>query len=122
MDSKISALTTKYPVALTDYMVIVDNTSTPPETKKCTVAQFLVSMNIKTGYNGSSAVAVNWAVVFPSALGADTDGKDYDLIISCTDSHESTEQLGYAITNRTENGFTITPVAAAWIEYTAISI
>jgi hypothetical protein len=120
-DSKISALTSKATPELGDYLCIVDNTGTP-ETKKCTVAQFLVAMRLRAGeFNNNNVTAgVPWAVVFSAALGSAVDGSDYTLVITCVDALNPTETIGYVITNRTQNGFEIDPVKDAFIEYTAI--
>jgi hypothetical protein len=123
-DKKISALTTKVTSELTDYICIVDNTAAPIETKKQTIAQFLVSHRIKQGESGSDTVAagVIKAFIFTAAIGTAVDGSDYNLIINCTDGLNSTTIVCYEISNRTQNGFNITPVADAYIEFTAILI
>lgn len=119
---KITQLTEKTAIALTDLMIIADMSESTPSTKKCTVAHFLVSLRIRVGENDSDNVAATtpWAVVFTSPIGSAVNGSDYDLIISSTDALESTELVGYVISARTQNGFTISVVDDAWVEYTAI--
>lgn len=120
-DKKITALNAKTAIELTDLIPIVDMTGTPT-TKKVTVANFLVSLNIRTGYNASSLAdnITGWVVVFPSAIGTAVDGSDYTLVISCWDALNPTETIGYVVTSRTQNGLSIMPVSNAFIEITAI--
>ena len=123
-DSKISALTTKTNIELTDYLVLVDNTASPIETKKTTVANFLLSLRLRQGESGSDTVSAEStkSFLFSADIGTATDGSDYDLIITCVDALNATEIIGYEITNRTEAGFDITPISDAIITFTALLI
>jgi len=120
-DSKITALTAKTTLELTDLIPIVDMTGTPT-TKKITVANMLISLGLRRGYNVNNTAdnVTGWAVVFPSALGSAVDGSDYTLVISCWDALNPTETIAYTITSRTQNGFNILPIANAYIEVNAI--
>ncbi len=122
-DAKITALTAKTTIELTDLIPLVDMTGIPT-TKKMTVANFLVSLRIRQGETDSDTVlaGITKAFVFSAALGTAVDGSDYDLPLTCVDALNATEEIGYVITNRTQNGFEITPVADAYISFTAILI
>jgi hypothetical protein len=121
-DKKISQLTSKSTPELTDLLVLVDVTAAPDETKKCTIAEFLIALRIRQGECGGDTVAANVskAFLFTSAIGTAVDGSDYELIITCFNALNSTEVIGYEVSNRTQNGFDITPIADAVIGYTAI--
>lgn len=120
-DKKISDLTSKASPELTDYLVIVDNTASPIETKKCTIAQMLLALGLKQGATDNNSVTTaGWSPVFPFTLGTDPNGGDYNLIITCVDQKDATEAIGYEIKSRSDTGFTIIPVKDAWIEYTAL--
>jgi hypothetical protein len=122
MDKKISQLTAKTIIELTDIIPIVDNSVIPAETKHITVANLLLSLRLRQGEtnNGNVIAGVGWAVLFSNDLGTDTDGLDYDLIITCVNSRNHSEVIGYEITGRNEKGFIINPISNAFIEYTAI--
>ena len=121
-DKKISVLNSKVNIELTDLVCIVDKTAIPIETKYVTVANFLVSLRIRRGETDSDSVAsgVTKAFVFSSAIGTDITGADYDLIITCVDALNITEIIGFEISNRTQLGFEISPIADALITFTAI--
>jgi hypothetical protein len=121
-DKKISALTAKTILELTDLIPIVDISAIPIETKYITVANMLVSCRIVQGEidNNNVLASVGWSVSFSSPIGTDVTGKDYELIITCFDSPNSTTIVGYTITNRTQLGFNIMPEMDAFIGYTAV--
>ena|ERR1035437_108161 len=121
-DKRVSELTAKTVIELTDELIINDNSAVPIETKKCTVAAFLVSLGIRTGqtFNVQLTTDAPHAFVFDNAMGSNVEGIDYDLIVKCTDQPNSTEDIGFEITHRTQTGFTITPISAAWCEWTVI--
>ena len=122
-DKKISQLTEKLTVELTDFIPIVDMTASPIETKYIKVSTLLISLGLVNGSLGSQTVTTaGWVVTFASALGTDVNGKDYELLITCVDSELHSEAIGYEITARTQNGFTIVPLATAYIEYAALIV
>ena len=122
MDKKDSELTTTTP-ALDDITTFVD-VSAPAgtENRKCTYAALFVALRVRLGETDSATVLelVLKAFVFSAALGTAVDGSDYDLIITCVDALNMTTVIAYSVTSRTENGFSITPIADAYITYTAI--
>ena len=121
-DSPIYLLPLKTSVELTDYLVIDDMSATPVVTKKIMVASFLVSLGLLQGFSDSAFVSagITKTFTFTQSLGTAIDGSDYDLPINCMDALNVTEIIGYTITNRTQNGFQITPVSDAYISFTAI--
>lgn len=122
-DKKISQLLEKLSVELTDFIPIVDNTASPIETKYVKVSTFLISLGLINGEIGSKSVTTSgWAVTFASPLGTDVNGLDYKLLIICVDSALHSEDIGYELTARTQNGFTIVPLADAYVEFHALII
>jgi len=123
-DKTDSQLTTATP-ALLDIITFVDSSEpVGTENRKCTIAAFLTTFRIKQGESDSAIVlaGVTKAFVFSTAIGTAVDGSDYDLPLTCMDALNATEIVGYVITNRTQNGFEITPTADAYISFTAILI
>ena len=122
-DKKISQLTEKLSVELTDFIPIVDNTASPIETKYIKVSTFLISLGLINGEIGSQSVTTSgWSITFGSPLGTDVNGLDYKLLITCVDSALHSESIGYEITARTQNGFTIVPLSDAYVEFHALII
>ena len=121
-DKKDTQLTSATP-ALADIITFVDSSEpVGTENRKCTIAELLIALRLKQGESNSAVVSagVLKAFIFSAAIGTAVDGSDYDLIINCVDKLNETELIGRVITNRTELGFEITPVADAYISFTAI--
>ena len=121
-DKKYTQLTAATP-DLADTIIFVD-ASEPAgtENRKCTLAALLVALRVRVGETDADTVleGVLKAFVFSAALGTAVDGSDYDLIITCVDALNLTTVIGCTVTNRTQLGFEITPIADAYIFYTAI--
>jgi len=123
-DKQDTILTSATP-ALADIITFVDSSEPAgTENRKCTIAELLVALRLKQGESDSAIVlaSVTKAFIFSAALGTAVDGSDYDLIITCVDALNMTETIGYAVTNRTQLGFEITPIADAYVTFTAILI
>lgn len=111
--------------ALGDIITFVDiDEPLPLKNKQCTFSGFLVAFRIKQGETilpTAVSAGVTRSFLFSQPLGTATDGSDYDIgDMFCMNSLEGDTKVGFAISNRTENGLEITPVEDAIISFTAI--
>lgn len=87
------------------------------EGKQITVANFLLSLGIKTGESGGGNVTPSGnTFVFSKSYGLTSN--DVHLIITCRNTDNET--IGYEIINQTKDGFTIIPVENAVVTWTVI--
>jgi len=73
--------------------------------------------SIKNGIINASTGGYD--VSFDTSIGTNINGLGYTLTINCYDSNGV---VGYNVSNRSQNGFTITPDVDASIEYCAIPL
>ena len=115
---KTTQLTAIVSLALTDLIEVVVDVATTPVNRKITIANFLVALGLRRGETDIATVTTaGTSIAFSSTWGTSKD--DYHLIITCRNA-DNDSVIGYNIDNQDENGFDITPIADARVEYTVI--
>ena len=88
------------------------------EDKKITIANLVLLLGLASGETDVQTVTSGGdSIAFSSAHGSTI--ADYHLVITCRNAAND-EVIGYNIDNQTINGFDITPLADARVEWTVI--
>jgi hypothetical protein len=115
-DLKISQLNAAGYALLSDYVPMIRFTGGVWLNYRVTIAFILVSQNLLQGESGQ--VSANGATVITFL----NSWANYDLIITCSKDLTCDNMIGYDITNRTANGFTITPIESAVVQWTIVGL